>query len=442
MSENGRGSLSDDDADRTIIIPSPQGRTASGAGRATATRQISDVALPHTSGLNPLLAAANPVLNLVPQIRATVQHPDPLGLRDALARDIKVFETRAREAGIAPETIVGARYALCTLLDEAAASTPWGSGVWAKNSLLAMFHSETWGGEKFFLLVSKLAQQPGQNRDLLELLYVCLALGFEGRYRVIDNGHAQLEALRERVAQILRTHRGEYERELSPAWRPAAVKGKRLFTIVPLWVGFAACGVVLLVLYLVLNGWLNTASDPLFAQIQQIWVSTDRPKPAPPAPQPRLAKLLEKEIAEGLITVRDDLDRSVITIIGDGLFAPGSGTISSHFEPLLNRIGSELERVPGSVTVTGHTDNRPIRSVRFPSNWHLSKERARSVAQTVGARLRDPTRLSYDGRADLDPVAPNDTPANRARNRRVEITLVVPPADPGPSAAVRAQGPK
>src|SRR5688572_30594972 len=103
MSENGRVFLSDDDADRTVIIPSPQGRTAAGAGRASATRQVPDVPLPHTSGLNPLLAAANPVLNLVPQIRATVQHPDPLGLRDALVRDIRVFEARAREAGIAPD---------------------------------------------------------------------------------------------------------------------------------------------------------------------------------------------------------------------------------------------------------------------------------------------------------------------------------------------------
>src|ERR1051325_5291735 len=103
MSENGRVILSGDDADRTVIIPSPQGRTAAGAGRASATRPLGDAPLPQTSGLNPLLAAANPVLNLVPQMRVTAQHPDPVALRDALARNIKVFEARAREAGVAPE---------------------------------------------------------------------------------------------------------------------------------------------------------------------------------------------------------------------------------------------------------------------------------------------------------------------------------------------------
>jgi type VI secretion system protein ImpK len=429
MGASGGLVLSDDDADRTVIIPSPQGRTAAGAGRASATRQIGDVPLPQTSGLNPLLAAANPVLNLVPQIRATAQHPDPLALRDALARDIKVFEARAHEARVAPDAILGARYALCTLLDEAAASTPWGSsGVWAQHSLLAMFHNEAFGGEKFFLLVSKLAQNPQQNRDLLELLYACLALGLEGRYRVVENGPAQLDAVRERLAQILRRERGEYERELSPAWRPATVKGKRLFRIVPLWVVFAVCGALLVTIFVMLSIRLNTASDPLFTQIQRLWI--EKAPPAPPTPAtPPLATLLKKEIDEGLLTVSDYADRSVVTIVGDGLFPPGSGTVSHRYEPLLGRIATELERLPGAVVVTGHTDNRPIRSARFPSNWHLSRERARAVAETLSATLSAPQRVTYEGHADSQPVASNDTPGGRARNRRVEITLMAASGD-------------
>jgi type VI secretion system protein ImpK len=330
-------------------------------------------------------------------------------------------------AGIAPETIIGARYALCTLLDEVAASTPWGSGLWAKQSLLVLFHNETWGGEKFFVLLSKLAQNPAQNRDLLELLYICLALGFEGRYRVIDNGRQQLDVLRERLAQILQGQRGEYERELSPAWQPAAIKRNRLFTVMPLWVGFAACGLALVGIYFALSYKLNSASDPLFARIQALRVGKDEPKPVvrAPAAQPRLAGLLAEEVARGLVTVRDDVDRSVITIIGDGLFAPGSGTISNAYQPLLARIAEELDRVPGLIRVTGHTDNKPIRSMRFPSNWHLSQERARTVAQSLAQRMTAPARLSAEGRADSEPVAPNDTPANLARNRRVEITLLV-----------------
>ncbi len=429
------------DSDRTVIIPSPQGRAQAASARSAPPPNVSDAPPPtHIAGLNPLVAAANQLLDLVPQLRATLQHPDPLGLRDALVRDIKAFETRARAAGITPETVMGARYALCTLLDEVAASTPWGSGVWAKQSLLVLFHNETWGGEKFFQLLSKLAQAPAQNRDLLELLYVCLALGFEGRYRVIDNGRAQLEALRERLAQILRTQQGEYERELSPLWQPAAVKRHRFFAVVPLWAVFAACSALLAGIYLLFSFKLNSGSDPVFSRIQAIRVGTAAPKPVarPPAPRPRLATFLADEVARGRVTVEDSVDRSVVSIVGDGLFAPGSGIISDAYQPLLDRIADELNKVPGLVRITGHTDNQPIRSVRFPSNWHLSQERARSVLNSLAKRMNTPARLSAEGRADSEPIVPNDSAANRARNRRVEITLLVAPAAATASAPAAA----
>lgn len=68
---------------------------------------------------------------------------------------------RCQQAGLTYETIVEARYCLCTALDEAAALTPWGSsGVWSSNGLLVTFHNETWGGEKFFRLLARLSQKP------------------------------------------------------------------------------------------------------------------------------------------------------------------------------------------------------------------------------------------------------------------------------------------
>jgi type VI secretion system protein ImpK len=75
--------------------------------------------------------------------------------------------------------------------------------------------------------------------------------------------------------------------------------------------------------------------------------------------------------------------------------------------------------------VIGHTDNVPIRTLRFSSNWELSKARAESVARLLAARV-DPGRLAVDGVGDTDPIAPNDTPKGQARNRRVEIILHVP----------------
>lgn len=415
------------DSTRTVIMPTPGGRTASAPVVNRETPLDSGfVAEPvAVTGINPLVTAANPLLDVIPQLRATLQHPDVSLLRDELVQGIKRFESRAREAGVSSENIIAARYVLCTVLDETAASTPWGgSGLWARNSLLVLFHNETWGGEKFFQLLSKLAENPSANRWLLELMYVCLAFGFEGRYRVVENGRAQLEVLRERLAQILRKGAGEYERDLSPRWQGVKTERSKILDALPFWIAAAIALAVLLGVYFVYRYKLGDVADQAYAQIDTIRVATPKPVVPPPAPTPRLATFLAKEIAEGLVAVRDERNMSVVTIRGDGLFEPGSAGISTRYLPLLDRIATALNGVAGKVQVTGHTDNQPIRTARFPSNWHLSEERARSVlrllAQTVASE-----RLAAEGRADAEPIADNASADGRSRNRRIEITLLV-----------------
>src|SRR5690348_18462740 len=99
-----------------FVPPNPGGAQASGA--AAAESAVAGQCTP--TGSNPLVAAANPLLNLVPQIRSTVHHPNPAWLREHLVVEIRAFETRAQQAGVPPETIMAARYCLCTALDEAA----------------------------------------------------------------------------------------------------------------------------------------------------------------------------------------------------------------------------------------------------------------------------------------------------------------------------------
>ncbi len=111
-------------------------------------------------------------------------------------------------------------------------------------------------------------------------------------------------------------------------------------------------------------------------------------------------------------------------IRGDGLFDSGKAEVKSAFYALLQQIGSELNKVQGRVLVTGHSDNVPIRTLQFPSNWHLSKARADSVVQILAARSATPSRFIGEGRADTEPVAPNDSPRNQALNRRVDIILL------------------
>ncbi|MBL0147847.1 MAG: type VI secretion system protein TssL [Ideonella sp.] len=324
--------------------------------------------------------------------------------------------------------MLGGRYILCTLLDESAASTPWGgAGAWAGNSLLVQFHNESWGGEKVFQLMSKLAENVDANRNLLELLYVVLSLGFQGRYRVIDNGAAQLDSVRQRLAQMLGQGRSP-EPALSPRWQGVTAKGPRLSDGLPMWLIASVLLVLLALVYGAFRWSLGNKADPSFSALASLDAKkTQVAAPPPPpaaAPVQRLSGLLAPEIKAGLVDVQDLADRSTVVIRGDGFFEPGGTTIAPGVRALLPRIGQALATLKGKVLVTGHTDNQPIRSLRFPSNWHLSQERA-DVVRTELGKLVEPSRLQAEGRADSEPLADNSTPAGRSRNRRVEVTLFV-----------------
>lgn len=428
------------DEQHTFIRPNPGGRlprSATGVGRPLADAAADLPAFDH--GLNPLLGLVNPLLMAVPQIRATRQLADPAELRNTLAQGLRELDSRAVTLGITPEQVTAARYVLCTVLDEAAADTPWGgSGVWAGYSLLVMFHNEAYGGEKVFRLMARLAEDPARNLHLLELIYAALALGFEGRYRVIENGAAQLEAGRDRLAQILRQQRGDHPTALAQHWQVVPQRRRRALGWLPLLAATCLVGLGLVGLHLWLAYSLGSQSDPVFAQIQGLRLAApvataQAAQPTTqPAAQPRLAQFLPSDIQAGLVVVRDEVDRSVVTIRGDGLFAPGSASLIADREALLARIGDALARLGGAVVVTGHTDSQPIRSSRFPSNWHLSEERARTVRTLLVGRQVAAERVRAEGRADAEPLVANDTAANRAMNRRVEITLLV--AGGGPAA--------
>lgn len=417
------------DAERTVVRPRPGARSST-LGRSTLDSDLADaLAIEEPAGSptlprNPLLACAQPLLSLVPQIRAVASQPDPSALRESLASGVGDFERAAQKAGISRETIIAARYILCTFLDETASSTPWGSGgVWASDTLLVRFHNETWGGEKVFALLSKLAENPARNRDLLELVYYCLALGFQGRYGAMPNGRAELGQVRERLYQMLSGLRPEPEQSLSPRWAPAVVIRKRWLSAAPFWAFCAISGFAALATYLGYSGRLGARSDPVFASIQAIRLPSVAPvRQVPAASVSRLAPFLESDVRNKQVTVRDEPTQSVVDILGDGLFEPGSTEVPASKRALIERIGKALAANPGRVLVSGHTDNLPIRSARFPSNWDLSRERARAV-QRILSETVDPSRIEAEGRADSEPIAPNDTAAGRARNRRVEVTL-------------------
>jgi type VI secretion system protein ImpK len=421
------------ESDRTVIKPSAgRGSRATRSPAATSAPVAANVEvhelpdLPQAVGLNPLVQAAAPLLVMAPRLRAMARHPDPAGLHASLVDAVKRFEASVRASGVPNEQVIAARYVLCTLIDEAAASTPWGgSGAWAAQSLLVQFHGESWGGEKVFQLLTKLAENPTQNRNLLEFVYMAMALGFEGRYRVLDKGREQLDSVRVRLAQMVR--QGAVSSELSTQWQGQVPPTRRLRDGVPIWVMATVLAVLLAVTFMVLRLSLNAQTDTAFSALQSLGAQVQvapvaRPVAAPEPVQPRLSVLLASDIQARKIEVIDRADRSIVTIQGDGMFSAGSGEVQSDYNPLLARIGTALAQVPGAVVIRGHTDSVPIRSLQFPSNWHLSKARSLSVRDLLTEQV-ETARMRVEGRAETEPVADNATAEGRARNRRVEIVL-------------------
>jgi type VI secretion system protein ImpK len=118
----------------------------------------------------------------------------------------------------------------------------------------------------------------------------------------------------------------------------------------------------------------------------------------------------------------------LVRISNSGLFATGSAEVSEKFHDLLQRIGGALAAEKFRAVVVGYTDNVPIRTIQFPSNWHLSEARAKAVGEIL-ASFTGPGAILTEGRADSDPIAGNDTQEGREMNRRTEILVLTDPSE-------------
>jgi len=423
--------------DRTVLKPMPGGRRADLRNlppRSNNSVAVSGEPLPKLGTLNPLESAASGLLALITRLNNVASHPDPVGLKNQLSQEIKIFQDEAFHKGIEQNTVHTARYVLCTTLDEAVLNTPWGhASGWAQQSLLSHFHKEVSGGEQFFKILKSLGKNPTKNKDLLELMYLCLALGFEGRYRITEGGKDKLIKIRDWLYRLISRERSASEHQLSPHWQGVIDKRHPLLRFVPLWVISAIAAALLAALFMALLMHLNHLSDPVFKQVFSMKAMVAQ-APATPVKSPppinietepllTLSKLLVQEIKTGEIRISESEKESKVTLRGDSLFRSGRANINEGVIPLLNRIGESLNQLPGAVLITGHSDSDPIKNARFPSNWHLSRVRADAVAETISGTLDEPTRVTVEGRADLEPVVANDTLNNKARNRRVEIML-------------------
>lgn len=140
-----------------------------------------------------------------------------------------------------------------------------------------------------------------------------------------------------------------------------------------------------------------------------------------------LVEELEEEIVSEALNVTYDTEKVVVRFSQDATFTSGSEELKEDMFPIIEKIESVLASCQGDIIVSGYTDDLPVTSNRFRSNWDLSAARAVSVVhQLIFNNKIDVNRVSAAGRAETNPLAPNDSPANRAKNRRVEISIYNP----------------
>ena len=380
-----------------------------------------------TNVYNPIIEAAKSVFTLANAMKNSTTQLSVDNILFKFSTMIEDFEAEAEKNGAPYEMVKAAQYCLCTFVDESAVRSDWANESWSQKSLLVSFFDETWGGERFFEILEKAKLDVDKNLYLIEFIYLCLQFGYKGKYQVIKNGDTTLEQEKKKLLTIIDAQRPDVfnvllnstsddneNNDLEKSWH------------IPLWVIAVLICLSIGLFYIVLRWSLGDAVDETSTKINNLSLPQNakyKIADVHNVQTKRLAPVLQSEIDRGLVEVRDYPDRSVVIILGDGLFESGSEKIQDIFFPVLATVGQAIENVKGQVVVTGYTDSTPIQSINFPSNWHLSQARADEVKTILLNYVSKKDRIRAEGRGTTSPTVPNISPENKAKNRRVEITV-------------------
>lgn len=185
---------------------------------------------------NLMLDAAAPLFGLVIRLRTLDELPNIKDVHQKVREQIENIQEEIRQHGYEPAQALAYSYALCLYIDEAVMERPWGkNSCWSQEPLLSIFHDETWGGEKFFTLLSRLMQEPARYQDVLEFMYFALSLGLRGKYAIAPKGEETLNALIHQLHGMLRELRGPTPEEVCDPYTNVAPRNFRMNRQLPWW---------------------------------------------------------------------------------------------------------------------------------------------------------------------------------------------------------------
>ncbi len=387
------------------------------------------------SSSNPLLAAAAPLLILLGRLRTGLVELQVAPLMEHVTREIERFEQNARAAGVDPHEVLVAKYALSGTADDIVQNLPGGNrGDWQQYSMVARFFHKRDSGVGFFQEVEKALQAPAQRYNLLELMLVCLSLGFEGQFRTAPNGAVQLARYRGAIYESLRRVKPRPDEDISVTWAPVEQGRRRRFGAIPIPAVAGIAAAALLGIFATFSTLINRDGTAVAADMRalhqgaptlQIDRTTQIAFVAPETTQlQRIREAFNPEIADGRVQVEQKGDYIAIRVGNLQLFDTGKVAVKPGFHDLATRIAEVLNSEPGPVLIEGHTDNVPMSGRgQYKDNYQLSQARADSVLGVLAPLMTDASRLEAVGRGEDDPVGDNAAEEGRTANRRVDLLL-------------------
>ena len=394
---------------------------------------------------NKLVDAFSALLEFAPELENALPPDNPETLRTRLLEEL----VRARDAAVASGSSLDradqAAWSVAALLDDLALNTPWGgASAWPRQPLVVMLRGDVDAGSQFFSRLEELERHPNRDRELLELQYLCMALGFRGKFRIPGRaGDRSINAVRVAAARFLRDADAT-DAPLSPKWRGVVASDEPQRFVIPIWVMGVIAAVAATGIYVALSMALSNQATQLPALVRALppadraEVLRTAPQPETPAPAPvqkvdfallpEFAAAAPESLRPALKGAESvSLARLVIQATNPELFQSSRAELTDGFEPLIVSIAKvihENEELIGNVTVVGHTDGIPLqRTNPLSTNQRLSEARAATIADLLVQNGVPVDRVRSEGRAATDPVADDGTREGRALNRRVEVLV-------------------
>jgi type VI secretion system protein ImpK len=225
------------------------------------------------AGLNPLVDATAYLFSVLGKLKHMKSYRQLNKLQKELIQEINTFQENVKHHGFNGEYLIVCRYIICATFDDIIANTSWGGmGQWDSYCLLAAFNQDMHHQDKFFTILERAIKEPTLYIDLMELMYICLSMGYKGHYRSTEHNQYQLEQITNNLYKHIRAYRGSFSKTLSPTPLKApkstakAMQQKNLSLIIIVFA--TAC--IVMTIFVSLGYLMDVISNEAYKNITQI----------------------------------------------------------------------------------------------------------------------------------------------------------------------------